>query len=131
MVQKLLYTLTTLSVLISCKSTVAVDNTCNENRVFKERFFYHIGNIEKNITTRQDSTFIKSVIFVSNYALVSTNDIMNYAMSYPMGVFERDHIKWMEWYEANKCTNLQLKERYIVPDVYQDVFLSKYIRIAN
>ena len=106
-------------ILISCGPSRLNKNHCDENEKFKEKFFYHIDYIKKNITVSQDSKFRESVIFISNYAPVSTERIMNYARTYPLGVFEEDQKKWMEWYEENKCKNIQFKTSYIVPEVYQ------------
>lgn len=109
-----------IPILISCKAFEVNNSACNENEKFKEKFFYHFKNIENNIAISQDSTFIKSVIFISNYAPVSINYIMNYSRTYPIGIFEKDRIKILEWYEENKCQNLQFKNSYIIPEVYQD-----------
>lgn len=105
-------------ILISCNASNLTKIDCNENIEFKETFFSHIENIEKNISVLQDTKFRKSVIFISNYAPVSVNEIMNYSSTYPTGVFEQDHIKWMQWYEENKCTNIQFKDDLIIPEVY-------------
>jgi len=107
--------------MISCKSSNFNSPTCNENEKFKERFFYHVQYFDKNISVAQDAKFIESVIFVSNYAPVSLNQIMNYSRSYPIGVYEQDKIKRIEWYDANKCENIQLKTEYDVPEVYKNV----------
>lgn len=109
-----------ITILYSCKSSQITRNDCNENIKFKEDFFYHIKYIDDNIGVLQDSTFVKSVIFISNYAPVSVDQIMNYARTYPTGIFEKDRIKWLEWYEENKCKNIQLKSSYIIPEVYQN-----------
>jgi hypothetical protein len=111
-------------VLISCKASHQKSD-CNENMKFKEMFFYHIEYIENNIGVLQDAKFRQSVIFISNYAPVSVNSIINYARSYPIGVFEQDKIKWIDWYEENKCKNIQFKDTYIIPEVYQDDFISE------
>lgn len=109
-----------IPILISSKSFKFTKSDCNENEKFKERFFYSIEYIEKNISVAQDSTFIKSVIFISNYTHVSLDQIMNYSRTYPVGVFEQDYVKWLEWYEENKCKNIQFKNTYIIPEVYQN-----------
>lgn len=85
---------------------------------FKKEFFYHVKYIEEHIAISQDSKFIKSVIFISNYAPVSIDKIFNYSRTYPIGVFNEDRIKWIEWYEENKCNNIQLKSTYEIPYVY-------------
>jgi hypothetical protein len=53
-------------ILISCKATKPKSD-CNENQEFKKMFFFHIENIDKNISVSQDAKFRESVIFVSNY----------------------------------------------------------------
>lgn len=108
-----------IPILISCKATTHINSDCNENIKFKEMFFYHAKYVENNIGVLQDSVFRKSVIFISNYAPVSVNNIMNYARSYPIGVFNQDRIKWMEWYDENKCRNIQFKDSLVIPDAYQ------------
>lgn len=105
--------------MISCKSYNFNLTTCNENEKFKERFFYHIQYIDKNISVAQDAKFRESVTFISNYAPVSLNHIMNYARTYPIGVYEQDRSKWIEWYDANKCKNIQFKDSLVIPEVYQ------------
>jgi hypothetical protein len=109
-----------IPILMSCTAVKLNKSDCNENEKFKEMFFYHIGYIKKNISVSQDSTFIKSVIFLSNYAPISIDRIMNYSKAYPTGVFEKDQIKLLEWYEENKCKNIQFINSYIVPEVYRD-----------
>lgn len=107
-----------ISVFIFFKS-FGQQSDCHENLKFKEIFFCHIKYVENNINLSQDSTFRKSVIFVSNYAPVSLGKIMNYARTYPIGVFEEDLKNWLKWYEENKCKNIQLKKTYVIPEVYQ------------
>ena len=104
----------------SLKKSDAFQNHCNENLNFKERFFYHIGNIDNNISVAQDAKFIESVIFISNYAPVSLDQIMNYSRTYPIGVYEKDRLNWFNWYEENKCKNIQFKSSYVIPEVYKN-----------
>lgn len=106
--------------MISCKSSHLNPTACNENEKFKERFFYHIQYIDKNISVAQDAKFRESVIFISNYAPVSLNRIMNYSRTYPIGIYEQDRIKWIDWYEKNKCKNIQLKSSLTIPEVYRE-----------
>lgn len=122
--KKLLIIIMLIPILTACKTSNFNKNDCQENMYFKKTFFRHIKYIEKNISVLQDSTFIKSVIFISNYAPVSTNEIMNYSRTYPLGVFEKDYKKWIEWYNKNKCNNIQLKTKYVIPEVYIDIYES-------
>ena len=103
--------------LISCNVSKSKIE-CNENQKFKKLFFSHIANIDQNITIFHGEKFIQSVIFISNYAPTSTNEIMNYSRTYPFGVYEKDRKKWIEWYEKNKCNNIQIKKKHIIPEAY-------------
>ncbi|ALM50358.1 hypothetical protein AMR72_16595 [Flavobacterium psychrophilum] len=116
--KKILFIL--ILIQISCKPSDLGRNNCNENLKFKEAFFHHIRYIDNNITVLQDSTFIKSVIFISNYAPVSTDELMNYSRTYPTGIFQQDRKKWVEWYDENKCKNIQFKETYVIPEAYMN-----------
>lgn len=107
------------SILFSCGIYKSNKNDCDENEKFKVKFFYHINYIKNNISISQDAKFRESIIFISNYAPVSTDRIMNYARTYPRGVFEEDRKKWMVWYEENKCKNIQFKTSYVIPEVYK------------
>jgi hypothetical protein len=107
-------------ILICCKSANVNKSDCDENIKFKEMFFFHVNYIESNIAVSQDFKFRESVIFISNYAPVSLEKIMNYSTTYPIGVFEQDRIKWKEWYEENKCKNIQFKDSLVTPEVYQE-----------
>ena len=80
---------------------------CVENKEFKVKFFSHIRYIEKNISVKQDKNFLNSLIFISKYTHVSFNERMNYAKSYPLGVFYKDKVIWLKWYEDNKCNNIR------------------------
>ena len=106
-------------IFVSCKATKPRSG-CAENEEFKKVFVFHVENIDKNIGISQDEKFRESVIFVSNYATVSTNRIMNYARTYPYGIYEKDRPRWIEWYEENRCKNIQFKVSYIIPDAYKE-----------
>jgi len=95
------------------------ENDCNENLKFKEAFFSHIKFLENNIYLSQNKEFRTSVVFISNYAPVSLGKIMNYARTYPSGVFNDDKLLWLKWYEDNKCKYIQIKSIYSIPEVYQ------------
>ena len=109
---KYIYILIISLLFHSCKSTNIVNNgnDCVENTHFKEKFFLNVNYIEKNITEVQGQKFKKSLEFLSKYVHISFNAISNYANTYPIGVFEKDKIEWLEWYEKNKCNNLKLKD---------------------
>jgi len=106
--------------VMSCHAVKVNEHQCNENLEFKQLFFYHVKYIDDNIGVLQDSKFRESVIFISNYAPLSVNSIMNYASTYPIGKYREDRVIWLKWYEDNKCRNIQFKSTYIIPDAYKD-----------
>ncbi|TRW22986.1 hypothetical protein FMM05_14910 [Flavobacterium zepuense] len=84
-------------------------NNCTENSQFKKQFFSNINYIEKNISVKQDEQFRTSLKFISKYAYVSYDSMLNYARTYPIGIFEDDKKGWLKWYDENKCSNIQFK----------------------
>lgn len=107
---------------LSCKSAKIANNgdDCIENTQFKKKFFYHLNYIEDYMFKSQDSLFRVSVTFISNYAPISTNTLRNYGRTYPSGVFEKDRVNILKWYEENKCNNIQVKSSHIIPDAYRN-----------
>ncbi len=116
---KQLFLFISVLLLLSCKTTNGISN-CKENIKFKKKFFHHLNYIEDYMFISQDSLFRVSVTFISNYAPVSTDDLMNYGRTYPSGVFEKDRVNILKWYEENKCKNIQFKSAYTIPDAYKN-----------
>lgn len=83
---------------------------CKENLVFKESFFGSIQFIDTLIYSIQGKKFHDALKFISKYTHVSSESMLNYARIYPGGVYEKDRKIWIDWYEKNKCTNIQFKE---------------------
>ena len=84
---------------------------CNENSEFKKIFFAHLATIhkyQKGDGNKLDEE--NSLRFVSQYAPVSFESRLNYDGSYPGGVYEKDRAGWIQWYENNKCNDLQIKK---------------------
>ncbi|MBP6430637.1 MAG: hypothetical protein KA319_02635 [Ferruginibacter sp.] len=108
---KIIYLMISISLFIGCSSKLngGKVNDCNENREFKETFFNHVENIERNIFVRQDSAFKNSLIFISRYTHVSLEEMLNYAGLYPSSAFETDKKGWIQWYEGNKCNYIRFK----------------------
>jgi hypothetical protein len=103
-----------LLLLISCssskQSTSKEDNFCNENLVFKKEFFKNIESVENLIYKVQGESLKNSLKFIGKYTHVSFESMSNYAGTYPSGIFESDKKAWLEWYEKNKCKNIEFKE---------------------
>jgi hypothetical protein len=92
------------------KAKPVEDKGCNENVEFKKAYFENIQNVENLITKSQNQSFHKSLNFISKYSKVSFGSMANYARTYPYGSFEEDKKKLLEWYEDNKCKNIQFKD---------------------
>jgi len=112
--KKGLYFLFFILCINSCQS-IKSNPSCNENIKFKEVFFSHIKVIDNNIDKNQNEEFRTSLIFISNYAGIERGSLNNYSSSYPIGIYQSDRKKWIEWYELNKCRNIQFKETLVSP----------------
>lgn len=88
-----------------CGKTV----NCKENLEFKEKFFEAIHFIDSQIYSIQTKKFHEYLLFISKYSHVSAESMLNYAGTYPSGFYEKDRKIWIEWYNKNKCTNIQFK----------------------
>lgn len=83
---------------------------CKENLEFKEKFLASVKFIDTLISSIQGRKFHETLKFISKYTHVSFESMLNYARTYPFGVYEQDRKIWIDWYEKNKCTNIQFKE---------------------
>lgn len=108
-----------LLILIGCVSSpnstkksnnVSVNGDCIENLDFKQEYFLNIKIVDSLIYRNQDNQFQKSLQFISKYSHVSFESTLNYARLYTGGAYERDRKVWLEWYEKNKCNNIQFKK---------------------
>jgi hypothetical protein len=113
---KNIFSILLLLLLINCANAVKkskniyVKGDCIENLEFKKEYFYHIKMIDSLVEKSQNKQFTKSLLFVSKYAHVSAESMLNYANTYPMGVYEDDRKVWLDWYDKNKCNNIQFKK---------------------
>lgn len=89
-----------------CGQTV----NCKENLVFKEKFFSSIKFIDTLIYSIQGRKFKEALLFISKHTHVSAESMSNYAGVYPEVAYKKDRKIWLDWYEKNKCTNIQFKE---------------------
>lgn len=97
---------------VGCK-TSKTDNTsqCNENTFFKTEFYKNIKQVEEYVMGNGDRLkFKNSLNFLSKYVKVSNDKMLNYNNSYnSLDDFKNDKKSWSDWYDKNKCKNLQLK----------------------
>ncbi|MGD0343150.1 MAG: hypothetical protein ABSA76_15725, partial [Bacteroidales bacterium] len=81
-----------ISLCYSCSTTrnVNTNNDCIENMQFKKEFFWNIKNVENLLTKDQNQSFQNSLKFISKYAPVSFEDMLNYSHTYPTESFKKD-----------------------------------------
>lgn len=116
-VRKIIYILFlmlgTFGICFSCSTSKKIESNigfCNENFKFKTVYFGNIQNIENLIYNDQNESFHNSLKFISNYAHVNFESMMNYSNTYSSVAFEEDKKNWILWYENNKCKNIQFKD---------------------
>jgi hypothetical protein len=66
--------------------------------------------IDSLIYRNENQQFNRSLGFISKYSPVTFESKANYTGRYPIGVYKQDRQIWIDWYEKNKCTNIQFKE---------------------
>ncbi|WBV60549.1 hypothetical protein PFY12_00170 [Chryseobacterium camelliae] len=96
--------------LVDCLNICGKTIDCKENLEFKKEFFSNIKTIDSLIYKNQNQQFNKSLGFISKYSHVTFESTLNYSRKYPGGAYEKDRKIWIDWYEKNKCTNIQFKE---------------------
>ncbi|MDN3693298.1 hypothetical protein QWZ06_13885 [Chryseobacterium tructae] len=104
--------------LINCANSVkksnnvSVNGNCVENLDFKEDYFKNIETVQNYIYRQGDPQKAnQSLKFIAKYSKVSFEDMANYARAYPLGIYEKDYPIWLDWYEKNKCSNIQFKKK--------------------
>lgn len=110
-----------LIIFISCTSTnQMVSSPCDENTVFKEKFFDNVSIVENYTLQRtkgeahgvKQADFKKALKNISQFVEVSYEEILNYNFSYSaIEIFEKDKREWVKWYNANKCNNLKWRNK--------------------
>lgn len=97
-------------IILGCSSWKDQTADCNENLKFKKTYFDHLTTIHKyQDGDGQKPEVENSLKFISQYAPVSSESRLNYAGVYPPGVYEKDRAGWIQWYEENKCKNIQIR----------------------
>jgi len=89
-----------------CGKTVG----CKENPEFKEKFSESVKFIDTLINSVQGRKFREALNFISKYTHVTSESMLNYAGKYTAGAYREDRKIWLDWYEKNKCTNIQFKK---------------------
>jgi hypothetical protein len=79
--------------------------------------FKDIDKYEHVMTVQKIAKFKSSLKFISVYSHVSFGSMANYSRSYPIGVYEKDKDGWLQWYEENKCSNIQFNTEYNTQEV--------------
>ena len=104
------YCLSFLVLFFSC--SIKKESVCNENISFKNMFFKNIKIVENHTLRKEGKNDILTALdFISKYVDVSYDKIYNYEIRYSdIEDFNQDKIKWIKWYEDNKCNNIQFKD---------------------
>jgi hypothetical protein len=93
----------------SNRKNIVEEKPCVENLAFKKVYFENIRTIDSLETRAQNESFHESLKFIAKYTHVSFESMLNYARSYPYGIYQEDKVIWLKWYEENKCNNIQFK----------------------
>jgi|TARA_R110000751_G_C13784340_1_gene481340 hypothetical protein len=97
---------------ISCSSQKAVLLDCNENLLFKEKFFQSIEDVEVYTVDFGDrEKFDLALGFLKKHVYVSTDKMLNYNNAYEsVEAFQIDKENWLKWYNEMKCNNLTFEK---------------------
>jgi hypothetical protein len=98
---------------ISCSSQKEASLDCNENLLFKKKFFQSIKDVEEYTVDFGDrEKFDLALVFLKKHVYVSSDKMLNYNNAYEsVEAFQIDKGNWLEWYKKNKCNNLILETR--------------------
>lgn len=107
-----------LLILMNCRATkiveaenLSINGDCIENLNFKKIYFANVEKVSKSMKIGNSRLYKdSSLLFISKYAHVNTESMLNYARMYPLGIYEQDKIEWIKWYEDNKCKNIRFKK---------------------
>lgn len=113
MKKSILLTICFISIVcLRCASSDKVRaNNCDENIGFKNVFMANISKVEEYVSGKGErEEFDNSLKFLSKYVKVSFEEMLNYSNEYTnIDVFNKDKNNWLNWYESNKCKNIQFK----------------------
>jgi len=121
---------------LSClgnKEFIEIKEKCDENLLFKQEFSKNLyildsyyKNKSKSIKIAEDtnlnfqeklekldeikSNYYVALDFFSKYSKISYNYTGNYTNEIPYNIYKKEREAWIDWYNKNKCNNLQLDE---------------------
>ena len=91
--------------------------SCRENPAFQRAFFHHVDVVETytrerntgaEVYTLGPDEMLDSMAFLETYTAVPMGPVLNYEVGYAnMELFLKDKKRWLRWYDAHKCANLQ------------------------
>lgn len=105
---RLVKVLSIMFVLLFLSSCGGNKKQCNENMVFKDKFFQSLQDIEEVIYGRSHDRkkYDDGLSFLNKYVDVDYSKTLNYRNIYTFKGFNDDKIEWLKWYEAHKCENI-------------------------
>lgn len=100
--------ITILLLLVNCTSSINKNNSVitDENCVENIEIVHNYVKLHKG----ESKNVYAALKFIAKYSNVSFEDMANYARTYPLGIYEKDYPTWVDWYEQNKCNNIQFKK---------------------
>ena len=131
---RIIYFLAILS--IGCAGNKKLDlerEICNENLIFKKEFFSNLSILDDYYKNKSKSTniandiqlnfeeklekldkiksdYYKAIRFFSKYSKTNSEYAGNYINQIPYNKYLNYRKVWINWYEKNKCKNLELIE---------------------
>jgi hypothetical protein len=114
---------------ISCSGKVFNTVSCVENKDFKKEWKKNIEFLDnyyamrENISVYEEATrnysiteiseendrYFSSLEFVSKYVTINYVYKTSFSGSIPYRIYFEEKENWNEWYEKNKCSDIQLK----------------------
>ncbi|MDR6923401.1 MULTISPECIES: hypothetical protein [Chryseobacterium] len=115
---KNIFFILTFLLLYNCTSSIkrnnniSINGECTENLDFKQEYFKKIEIVKDYIKFHkgESKNTYEALKFIGKYSRVSFEDMANYARTYPLGTYEKDYPGWLDWYDKNKCNNIQFKK---------------------
>lgn len=100
---------------------------CNENDFFKELFFKHLNYLDSYYESsgivvyntddsfeekirkldKENSDYYNALSFFSKFPGIDYKYIGTYTGRIPYKIYLNEKKIWLEWYEKNKCNNIQ------------------------
>jgi hypothetical protein len=116
-------------ILISCSNKITNIDKCKENIAFKKEWdeninflinYYNvrqnesvyeeaIGNYSITEFSEEGDRYLSALEFISKYIPISYEYKTSFSGKLPYSIYLKEKERWNNWYEKNKCSDIQLK----------------------